>query len=77
MVEDLPGQQGIPGQRVAVYSCYGPHSGAVTTPAGQARCSGSDDAVGVPGADCTSRKSERINAKPLAAQPTRYPPVNR
>ena len=46
MVGDLPGQQGIPGQRVAASSDYGSHRDAVTTTAEQTRRSSSDDAVG-------------------------------
>ncbi|MCA1835895.1 MAG: hypothetical protein LC721_06060 [Actinobacteria bacterium] len=39
----------------------------MTTTVGQTRRSGSGDAVGYRGADCTSRKSERINAELMAA----------
>jgi len=57
------------GQGVAVSSRYRSHSDAMTTTAGQARCSGSDDAVGVPGADCTSRK-KRAHQERNPWQPT-------
>jgi len=64
---------GIPGQTVAASSCYGPHSGAVTTTVGQTHHRCSDDAVGCR-APIALRKSERINAE-IPWQPTNQAPA--